>query len=191
MDYDIRPYLPEDEQGWLRCRLLSFLGTAYFDDVKTRKPSVPPPGLELVAAGPGGEIHGVLDIEVEDEAATIETIAVHPDHQSLGIGRALLDEAVRRLAVLRVTTLDAWTRDDPATLRWYRANGFAESEHYLHVYADYYTDAAEPDRAIGERRPGLRPIKAFLHGRMEEEAVMREQFARVHVCRRFMRKLGT
>lgn len=190
MDHDIRPYLPEDESGWLRCRVLAFLGTAYFDDVKTRKPSMPPPGLELVATGPGGEVRGVLDIEIEGASATIETIAVHPDHQSSGIGRALLQEAIRRLLASGVATLDAWTRDDPSTLRWYRSNGFAESEHYLHVYADYYTDAAEPDRAIGERRPDLRPIKAFLHGRMEDEAAMRERFARVHVCRRFMRTLG-
>ncbi|MEU5153823.1 GNAT family N-acetyltransferase [Glycomyces sp. NPDC021274] len=190
MDHDIRPYLPEDERGWLRCRVLAFLDTAYFDDVKTRKPSMPPPSLELVATGPRGEVRGILDIEVEGASATIETIAVHPDHRSQGIGRALLQEATRRLLDLNVATLDAWTRDDPSTLRWYRSNGFAESDHYLHVYADYYADEAEPDRAVGERRPDLHPIKAFLHGRMQDEAAMREQFTRVHVCRRFMRALG-
>lgn len=86
-------------------------------------------------------------------------------------------------------TLDAWTRDDPDTLRWYRAMGFAESGHYLHVYANYYTDAAEPDRAVAQRRPGLRPVLAFLHANLRDEALLREQSARVHVCRRFALEL--
>lgn len=33
MPVQVRDYQPADEQGWLRCRVLSFLGTAYFDDV--------------------------------------------------------------------------------------------------------------------------------------------------------------
>lgn len=189
MDCTVRPYLPTDETGWLRCRALAFLETAYFDDVRRAKPAIADPGFELVAVDPDGEVLGVIDVEVEDEAATIETVAVHPDHQGRGVGRALLQEALDRLAAQGVTALDAWTRDDPGTLRWYRSNGFTEGDHYLHVYADYYTDAAEPDRAIGERRPGLRPMKAFLHAAMAEEAAVREQFARVHVCRRFVREV--
>lgn len=191
MDHATRRYLPTDESAWLRCRVLAFLDTAYFDDVRTTKPSIPPPGLELVATDVSGEVHGILDISVEGDSATIDTIAVHPDRRSQGIGRALLQEATHRLLALNVATLEAWTRDDPSTLRWYRSNGFAESDHYLHVYADYYTDAAEPDRAIGERRPGLRPIRAFLHGDLGEEATIREQFTRVHVCRRFLRNLSS
>jgi hypothetical protein len=53
--------------------------------------------------------------------------------------------------------LDAWTRDDPDTLAWYRSMGFTESDHYLHVYASHFTDPAEPHRAVTEPRPGLRP----------------------------------
>lgn len=190
MDHGIRRYLASDESAWLRCRVLSFLHTAYFDDVQTAKPAVPPPGLELVAADSSGEIRGILDITIEGESATIDTIAVHPDHQFQGIGHALLQEATDRLLALKVATLDAWTRDDPSTLRWYRSNGFSETDHYLHVYADYYTDTAEPDRAIAERRSGLRPIKAFLHAKLDEEATIRKQFARVHVCRRFTQNLS-
>jgi hypothetical protein len=89
---------------------------------------------------------------------------------------------------LGARTLDAWTREDPDTLRWYQAQGFVESEHYLHVYADYYTDPGEPDRAV-VRRPGLRPIKLFLHAPITQEDAMRKQFRRVHVCRRFSMEL--
>lgn len=185
MSYVIREYTPADETSWLRCRVLSFLGTAYFDDVHQAKPDVVAPGFELVAVGEDGLVVGIMDVTAQGELATIDTVAVHPDHQRKGIGRALLSEARTRVRALPVVTLDAWTRDDPDTLWWYRAMGFAESAHYLHVYADRYADESEPDRAIGERRPGLRPVAVFLHGDLRDEQAMRQQFTRVHVCRRF------
>jgi N-acetylglutamate synthase-like GNAT family acetyltransferase len=187
--YIIRDYEPADETAWLRCRALSFLDTAFFDAVERTKPRIAAPGAELVAATETGELVGMLDFAIEGATATIETIAVHPDGRSQGIGRALLEAARARALALGATTLDAWTRDDPGTLHWFRANGFSESDHYLHVYADLYTDAEEPDRAIAERRPGLRPVKVFLHATLEHEASFREQFARVHVCRRFSSEL--
>ncbi|MFG3341500.1 GNAT family N-acetyltransferase [Glycomyces sp. NPDC048151] len=188
MDYAIRDCQPGDETAWLRCRALAFLDTSYFDAVERSKPSIDAPGFELVAAAPSGELLGVMDVSVDGETATIDTIAVHPDHRSRGIGLALLQEAIRRATPV-ATTLDAWTRDDPDALRWYRSNGFTEGGHYLHVYADFYNDAAELDRAIAERRPSLSPIKVFLHANLEDEAAMRAQFKRVHVCRRFALEL--
>ncbi|WP_035793723.1 GNAT family N-acetyltransferase [Kitasatospora mediocidica] len=185
MSYAIRAYTSADETPWLRCRVLAFLGTAYFDDVWQAKPRIDAPGFELVATEENGTIVAIMDVTLEDGLATIDTIAVHPDHQGRGIGSALLTEARARTAALGATTLDAWTRDDPDTLGWYRKSGFAESDHYLHVYANYYTQAAEPDLAIAERRPGLRPMMAFLHANLRDEAVLRKQFARVHICRRF------
>src|SRR5438445_3710206 len=163
MSFAIREYDPADESSWLRCRVLSFLGTAYFDDVLRAKPEIPAPGFELVAVDEAGTVAGIMDVTVADALATIDTVAVHPDFQHRGLGRALLAQARARVRALGVPILDAWTRDDPDTLRWYRASGFAESGHYLHVYANYYTDAAEPDRAIAERGPGLRAIAALLH----------------------------
>jgi ribosomal protein S18 acetylase RimI-like enzyme len=189
VDYAIRDYAPGDEAAWLRCRVLAFLDTSYFDAVERSKPPIAAPGFELVATAPGGELLGIMDVTVDGATATIDTVAVHPDHRSRGIGLALLHEAIRRAAPA-ATTLDAWTRDDPDALRWYRSNGFTEGEQYLHVYADHYTDAAEPDRAIAERRPRLHPVKVFLHANLEDEAAMRDQFDRVHVCRRFSLELG-
>ncbi|MEO3752298.1 GNAT family N-acetyltransferase [Streptomyces sp. B6B3] len=185
MSYAIREYAPADETSWLRCRVLSFLGTAYFDNVKKAKTDIDPPGFELVAVADDGLVVGVMDVTVEGELATIDTVAVHPDYQHRGIGRALLAEARARVRRVGSATLDAWTRDDPETLRWYRAMGFAESEHYLHVFANHYADAAEPDRAIADRRPELHPMTVFLHGDLRDERTMRERFSRVHVCRRF------
>jgi ribosomal protein S18 acetylase RimI-like enzyme len=182
MPVQIRDYDPADEQGWLRCRVLSFLGTAYFDDVMTAKQS-PELGAELVAVQ-AGTIVGVLDLSVDGDLATIDTIGVHPEYQHLGTGTQLLQEARRRAAALGAATIDAWTRDDEPALRWYRARGFTESSHYLHVYADRYTDAEEPAKAVSFR-PGLTPIKVFLHATLDREEELRAQFSRVHICRRF------
>jgi GNAT superfamily N-acetyltransferase len=185
LSHRIRAYDVADEPTWLRCRVLSFLGTAYFDNVLPAKPKITAPGFELVAVDEADTVVGIIDVAVEGTLATIETVAVHPDHQHQGIGRELLAEARARTRGLGLPTLDAWTRDDPDTLRWYRSMGFAESDHYLHVYANYYTDPQEPDRAIADRRPGLRPISVFLHGKLSDERRLRDEFARVHVCRRF------
>jgi ribosomal protein S18 acetylase RimI-like enzyme len=182
----VRDYRVADERAWLRCRVLAFLGSAYFDDVLTAKPQVSR-GAEIVAEHEG-ELVGVLDLAVEGDLATMETIAVHPDHQRKGVGAEMLTDAVRRARALGATQIDAWTRDDPSALAWYRGNGFEEQEHYLHVYADSYVDPGEPDRAV-TRQPGLNPIKVFLHGRIEDEARWRGSFRRVHVCRQFVRRL--
>ncbi|WP_326820986.1 GNAT family N-acetyltransferase [Streptosporangium sp. NBC_01756] len=165
------------------------MSTAYFDAVFNSKPEIPAPGFELIATEGHGTVIGIMDVTIDGALATIDTIAIHPDHQYQGVGRALLSKARARVSALGVPTLDAWTRDDPSTLRWYRTNGFAESEHYLHVYANHYTEAGEPDRAIGERRPGLRPIAVFMHADLRDEQSMREQFTRVHICQRFMLEL--
>ena len=126
----------------------------------------------------------MLDLSVDGSLATIDTIAVHPDFRGAGIGTALFEQARIRAAALGATTIDAWTRDDEPALAWYRARGFAESEHYLHVYADHYASAAEPPAAV-RARPGLEPVKVFLHAPLAREAEMRRTFRRVHVCRRF------
>ncbi len=182
MPVEVRDYEAADEQGWLYCRVLSFLGTPYFDDVMTAKQS-PELGAELVAVQ-DGTVVGVLDLSVDGDLATIDTIGVHPDHQHLGIGTVLLARARQRAAALGAATIDAWTRDHEPALRWYRARGFTESDHYLHVYADHYADAREPAEAVSFR-PGLTPIKVFLHATLDREAELRAAFSRVHVCRRF------
>jgi ribosomal protein S18 acetylase RimI-like enzyme len=182
----IRDYTPADQTSWLRCRVLSFLTTPYFDDVLTAKAEIPAPGFELVALTADGTVVGIMDVAVEGELATIDTVAVHPDHQHQGIGSRLLALARPRAASLGATVLDAWTRDQEDTLHWYRSCGFTESSHYLHVYADARSDPGEPTAAIGSARPGLRPLSLFLHATdLSQEPQLREQFARVHVCRRF------
>lgn len=168
MGYAVRDYVAGDEPSWLRCRVSSFLGTAWHDDAVAAKPAVS--GAELVAVD-GDVVVGILDLAVDGELATIETIAVHPDHQHRGIGGALLSRARARATALGATTLDAWTRDDPPTVRWYRAMGFAESDHHLRVIADGAARAVVP-------RPGPRVAQAFPRAGRVEEARSRKAFSR-------------
>jgi ribosomal protein S18 acetylase RimI-like enzyme len=130
-----------------------------------------------------------MDVAVDDTVGTIDTLAVHPDHQHRGIAGTLLAHIITRGHVHDLTALSAWTRDDPGTLAWYRAMGFTETDHYVHVFANHYTDPDEPARAVERTHRGLHLMSAFLHAELAEEPQLRQQFARVHVCRRFTKKL--
>lgn len=84
---------------------LSFLDTAYFDDVWTSRPSVEEDLGQVVDHE--GAVVGLCDASVVNELATIDTIAVHPDHRRAGLGAALVDRLVDRLRLRGVTMLDA------------------------------------------------------------------------------------
>lgn len=126
MTPDIREYVEGDSPGWLRCRLLSFFETDYYDDVLVERPQFDGPNVRLVADA-DGTIVGLIDVAIDGSAATIESIAMLPEHQRGGVGQQLLRAAVEALPG-DVRTLDAWTREMPATNAWYQANGFKEQE---------------------------------------------------------------
>src|SRR5262249_28580071 len=143
------PYGESDEEGWLRCSVLSFLHTAYFDSVFRQKPRYAQPAVELVALL-DDTVVGVIDVECEEIAGTICStharaypsmlggmiwhLTVHPDFQRRGVAGHLLFEAQQRARELGIGFFEAWTRDDPPALRWYESRGFAWIESYLHVY---------------------------------------------------------
>lgn len=179
----IRPYEAPDADGWLRCRLLAFLGTCYYDDVHPARDTFALPSIQLVAIG-HDLLVGLIDVEIDGAAATIDCIAVHPDHQRAGIGDRLLAAALERLPST-VTTLDAWTREDPSALAWYAGHGFTERYRYLHVYKGW----AESADGFTAPEPLTPPVMAFYHAAIEHEADLRARFARVYVCRQFLREL--
>jgi ribosomal protein S18 acetylase RimI-like enzyme len=182
----IRAYSPADEPGWIRCRALWFLSSQYFDDVLPRRPEPAEPSVVLVAADPDGTNVGILDIGVAGALATIDTLAVHPDHQGRRIATMLLETAIPLLAGTGATELDAWTREDPAANAWYRRVGFVEETRYLHVFV------SEGDDTTGFTTPdGLsRPVLAFLDAAVEREEEMRARFRRVHVLRAHVQPLA-
>lgn len=182
----VRDYCADDEASWLRCRVLAFLSTCYFDDVATAKPVEEDADstIELVAVLGDGAIVGLMDVAVRGELATIECVAVHPDHQRAGIASALLSTALERLGGTGATVLDAWTREDRSALDWYAAHGFVETQTYLHVYSGYKRAAAMVTSALP-----LHPVAVFAHAAREQESRMRAEFERVYVCRRLERAL--
>lgn len=58
---------------------------------------------------------------------------------------ALIDETCARLRRTGATAVDAWTREDPGTLAWYRATGFVHQFRYLHVFA---SSPSEMEQAV-------------------------------------------
>ena len=66
--FTVRSYRESDERDWVVCRVLSFLDSAFFDDVRTAKETYPNPAIELVAER-DGEIVGLIDVECEEEPA--------------------------------------------------------------------------------------------------------------------------
>jgi hypothetical protein len=49
----IRPYRESDERSWVVCRVLSFLDSAFFDDVRQANEHYEHPAIELVAERAG------------------------------------------------------------------------------------------------------------------------------------------
>ena len=190
MALSLRAYAPADEQSWLRCRALSFLETQYYDDVKTAKPRFDDAAVEFVAVADDGTVVGVLDVEVDGDLATIDTLAVHPDHARGGVASALLERALPLVRQAGATTLDAWTREDEAACAWYERWGFTEEYRYVHAYklhdepGDGFAVPGGPADAPGETL-----VTAHWHAGIEEEAELRARFRRVHVCRRYVRAL--
>ncbi|HEY2207379.1 MAG TPA: ribosomal protein S18-alanine N-acetyltransferase [Pseudonocardia sp.] len=95
-------------------------------------------GLALLAAPPSAE-------------AEVHTIGVHPDYQSLGVGRRLLAELLAKADELRATVfLEVRTDNDPA-LELYRSEGFervgVRRRYYQPSGADAYTMRRRPDGA--------------------------------------------
>lgn len=179
LGYVIRRYEERDEHDWLVCRLLSFFDTAFFDAVEREKDRYERDAIELVAEKDGA-IVGLLDLECESSGLSrrpgsggmIWHLATHPEHRRRGVATALLSEAERRAAERGIVRLEAWTRDDASTQRWYERHGFARVDSYLHVYLER-DDLREFD---GE----LRLVKAFAHYTGDEREEIRTRYARVH-----------
>ncbi len=192
---EIRPFRSGDETGWVRCRALAFLDTAYYDDVYPEKERYEGRAIELVAEA-GGQVVGLIDVECEEApgeicsepadpahagpAGMIWHLAVQPDYRSRGIGRALLAEAVRRARAWQIRRLEAWTRDDQFVNDWYQAQGFQRVQQYWHIYMRSQDELA----AVQPQVPGLRPVSVLAHYLGDDEGVY-GRFERAHRCIRY------
>lgn len=192
---EIRQYEPNDEIGWVRCRVLSFLDTAYFDNVLTEKETYQNPSIELVAVE-DGQIVGLLDIEYDNSENVVCTrseglggmiwhIATHPDYQRRGIGRKLLEEAERTAKEKGLVYLEAWTRDDEWVNEWYQKNGFKKVSSYLHVILE----GKEVEDVITVEKPSFKVMQAFAHYSGDEKDNIKSKFNRVHECNCYIKNI--
>jgi GNAT superfamily N-acetyltransferase len=188
---EIRNYRQDDENSWLRCRVLSYLDSAYYDDVQTRKERFKNPVIDLVAVD-DDKVIGLIEIECEskpgeycqkgpDPAAMIWNILVHPDYRRHGLGTRLLNKAKQRALEKGIVRFEAYTRDDDWVLAWYRKNGWRQVMSYLHVYMDF--------DELGDQRntdtPGLKLIHAFAHYTGDDKQAICNKYKRVHTCTLF------
>lgn len=143
----IRDYMESDAEGWLRCRVVSFLDCSYYNDVLTRRERYENDAVCLVAEE-NGVIVGLLDAEIEGEAgglcvagdrrgAVIWHLAVLPEYRRQHVAADLWAEARRRLRAREIRYCEVWTQEDEAANRWYLSQGFHNRpEHnWLRCYA--------------------------------------------------------
>ncbi|AWE06908.1 GNAT family N-acetyltransferase [Lysinibacillus sp. 2017] len=191
----IRKYTENDEQGWLRCRVLSFLNTAYYDNVLKEKEVYENPSIELVAIM-DNQVVGLIDIEYEKEPKSVCTtkdslggmiwhIAVHPDYQRKGIGEKLLEAAMKEAKELNLTYLEAWTRDDKWVQKWYEKMNFDQTTSYYHMYLE----GNEIKTVQLPTRKSFYPVTMFAHytGTDLEEF---ENLKRKHLCVCYVRSIS-
>jgi ribosomal protein S18 acetylase RimI-like enzyme len=189
--FTIRDYRHEDASQWLRCRVLGFLDSAYYDDVHVEKDTYDNPAIELVAEE-GGAIIGLIDVELDTAeskvcsdgprpAGMIWNLAVHPDHRRRGVARTLLDEARRRAAARGIKRFEAWTRDDGWVLEWYEARGFEKHETYVQAYLD--------PKVLGDSLnisvPDFKPLVIYGHYVADDTDMIKRLSKRAHDCSRF------
>lgn len=184
----IRPYQDQDEASWLRCRVLSFLDTSYYDNVLKEKEHYQNPSIELVALE-GNEVIGLIDIELENSPGDVCSknrkglggmiwhVAVHPDYRRKGIGRYLLSEAIERARKYKIKRLEAWTRDDLWVQEWYGKMGFNWIESYLQVYIE---GGRELKGTIESNISQLYPVFVFAHYSGLDKANIKNKFSRAH-----------
>ena len=187
-DAVIRPYADADERGWVECRVLAFLDSAYYDAVEREKEHYERPSIELVAEF-DSTVVGLIDVELEEEPSTvcedrpglggmIWHLAVLRDFRRQGIASRLLAAAEDAAGSRGIERFEAWTRDDPWVQQWYESQGFVQIRSYLHVYVHGKSETAGVIGAGLE----LKPINVFAHYTGDQPDDIRARFERVHDC---------
>ena len=187
-DLIIRPYNLSDEENWLKCRLVSFHDSAYYDDVYTKKPIFDNPSLELVAEI-DGKIVGVLDLEKDNKNGTIcyyksglgamvWTIAVLPDYRRLGIASQLILKSLDWAKSKNIDFIEAWTRDDKWVLDWYESVGFSRFHSYWHIY--FKGDNAKSLFESNDKDISLQSV--FAHSNKDPKTLDQNKIDRFYKC---------
>ena len=140
----IRDYQEEDEQDWVRCRVVSFLDCSYFNDVKREKEQYEKPAICLVAEE-NSQIVGLIDVELDSDdlscangrrGAIVWNLAVLPEYRRSKVARHLWETVKERLIQEGIHYCEIWTQEDEAANRFYQSIGFEveQSQCWLRCY---------------------------------------------------------
>ena len=187
-DLIIRHYNSSDEESWLKCRLLAFHDSAYYDDVYTKKPIFDNSSLELVAEL-NGKIIGILDLENDNKDGNIcycksgkgtmvWTIAVLPEYRRFGIARKLVLKAIDWAKSKDVNFIEAWTRDDKWVLDWYESLDFEKFHSYWHIY--FKGDNAKS--LFDSNDKDISPQSVFAHSNKNPKTLDQNKIDRFYKC---------
>ena len=146
MGITIREYQDTDETGWIRCRVISFLDSSYYDDVKREKESYDHASICLVAEH-DNQIIGFIDVEYEENVgevcylkgslgANIWNLGVLPEYRNRCIAQMLWEQVKELLIEKGIQRVELWTQDDLAANKWYQKQGFELIESYLNVFIE-------------------------------------------------------
>lgn len=184
---DIKPYETKYEKAWLHCRLLSFLETAYYDDVYTSVPTYEQKNAQKMIAVENEVVIGLIDIVWDSQASketsfaegkgvVIEHLAIHPDFQGRGIAQQLFDVAIQNLATENIDFIEVWTRDDVEANQFYQKQGFEVASQYFHVYGK---NKQEADATL---------VNGFYHV-LKQEQLAQYDAIRVYPCYGYLKSL--
>ena len=187
-DLIIRPYNLSDQENWLKCRLISFHDSAYYDDVYTAKPTFKNLSLELVAEI-NGKIVGILDFEKDNKSGSIcycksgiggmiWTISVLPDYRRSGIASQLVLKAIDWATDNNIDFIEAWTRDDKWVIKWYESLGFNRFHSYWHIY---FKDDNVKD-LFKSNDKDIVPQSVFAHSDKDPKALDQNKIDRFYKC---------
>lgn len=196
MEYKIINYENLFEDSWVRCRILSFLDSSFYDDIRRRKEKYQNPSIEIIAISKNNVI-GFLDTEIdtfekkvcsENEnignhlSGMIWNLGVHPDFRNKGVARKMLEETKSICKEKDLKRLEAWTRDDKLVNEWYRKNDFVLMDEYIHWYYDSRYDNKEILKEIGvEAKTPIFQMFGFAK-KMDDKI---KKLNRKYFCRRY------
>lgn len=137
---EIREYCVEDEREWVECRLLSFLDSTYYKDVKKEKEKYPNHSLEYLAIE-DGKVVGFIDVELnsddltqnKENGAIIWNLGVLPSYRGKGIANSLWEKVKEELKRKSFSYCELWTQDDKPANDFYRKVGFVQKSEFTYL----------------------------------------------------------
>lgn len=141
---EIREYREADKQSWIRCRVLSFLESSFYDDVQRSREKYENPVIQIVAINEE-EVIGFLDCEYETKpgdlcyfegtrGGVIWYLGVLPEYRGMRLATRMWETAKGKLQEQGIHRIEVWTQDDNAANNWYIRQGFIFKEAYLNAF---------------------------------------------------------